>query len=98
MPQRIAALVDLLTTLDLRVRAALEGLEDMRRSTGGLDDLREAVLAKLADVDVDDLNSRLDRLEGRIANIERATVHLDETFQSSIQALPDFVAKRIRST
>ena len=105
LPQRLAALVELVATLDLRVRGALEGLEEMRRSVAplaeGLEEMRLSV-APLSDVMTksdavfDDVNSRLDRLEASIANIERATVHLDETFQSSLEALPDFVSKRIR--
>jgi hypothetical protein len=68
----------------------------MRRSVGEIDELKIAVMAKLDEVDVDGVDARLDRLEAAIMNIERATVHLDEQFTSSLEALPDFVAKRIR--
>ena len=98
------ALVELLTTLDLRVRGALEGLEEMRRSLGALDEridrdvdeLRTLVRAKLDEIELDSMGARFDRLEAAILNIERATVHLDESFQSGLEALPDFVTKRLR--
>lgn len=59
-----------------------------------LDELR----AKLADVDVASFEGRLERLEGSIQNIERATVNLDRTVQGVVEALPDFMTKRVMDT
>ena len=114
-----------MTTLDLRVRSALEGLEEMRRSVAplesvgpvgdelvadvrarmarfderlnaDLDEVKEAILLKLEDVDVVGFNTRLDRLEAAVFNIERATMDLDKAFQGGLEILPDFVTKRLR--
>ena len=91
-------------TLDLRILGALEGLEEMRTSVGALDEridrdmdeLKSLVKTKLEEIDLDSVGARFDRLEAAILNIERATVHLDESFQSGLEALPDFVTKRLR--
>lgn len=127
LPQRVAALIELLTTLDLRVRAALEGLEDMRRSVAplesigdkgddlladinqrsaalderlhrDLDDLKAELMAKLGELDLGAFGDRFDRLEAAIHNIERATVDLDQNFKAGMEALPDFVTKRMKPT
>lgn len=59
-----------------------------------LDELR----AKLADVDVASFEGRLERLEGSIQNIERATVNLDRTVQGVVESLPDFMTKRVKDS
>lgn len=61
-----------------------------------LDELRDTLRAKLADVDVAGFNDRLDRLEGKIENIERATVSLDRAFEGVMEMLPDFMTKRLK--
>lgn len=61
-----------------------------------LDELRDTLRAKLADVDVTGFNDRLDRLEGKIENIERATVSLDRAFEGVMEMLPDFMTKRLK--
>lgn len=62
------------------------------RMNRDLDELR----AKVADVDVASFEGRLERLEGSIQNIERATVNLDRTVQGVVEALPDFMTKRVK--
>ncbi len=62
-----------------------------------LDELRDALLAKVADLDVKGLGPRLDRIEVAIYNIERATMGLNSTLEGSVRALPDFLENRIRS-
>ena len=125
LPQRVASLLELLTTLDQKVLQALESVEEMRSSvttfegvgTSGdelvqdiqvrmakfderlnrdLDDLRDAIMAKLEDVDVAGFNSRLDRLEEAVYNIERATISLDRAFEGGLEMLPDFITKRMK--
>src|SRR5918992_5296094 len=72
LPERVGALVELLTTLDLRVRAALDGLEEMRTTVAGFEslgtegdrlaaDLRARIEATDARVnrDLDDLKAAL---------------------------------------
>ena len=137
---RLGNLVELITTLDVRVTNALEGLEEMRSSVTGLDPVRDdvevlvadlktrldtwderlardldelktlaieklngldevkaAVLAKIEEVDVDDFNSRFDRMETALMNVERATVNLNSIVQGGMEALPNFVSKRVQA-
>ncbi|HET7481731.1 MAG TPA: hypothetical protein VFK89_02605 [Actinomycetota bacterium] len=105
IPQRIASLLELLTTLDQRVLAALDGLEEMRgsmstldaRLSSDLDEMRTSVRAKLDEVDVAALEKRLARLEQAIFNIEAATINLDRNFSGALESLPDFLTKRMKS-
>ncbi len=125
VPQRVAGLVELLTTLDQRIIQALDSLEQMRTSVSTfdgigdsgdelvrdaqqrmvamderlnreMDELGAVLRAKLEDVDVASFEGRLDRLERSIENIERATVNLDRTVQGVVEALPDFMTKRVK--
>lgn len=125
LPQRVGSMIELLTTLDQRIIAALDSLEQMRTSVGqfdgvgdssdelvrdvqariekfderlnrDLDELHAALMAKLAEVDVAGFNSRLDRLEEAVLNIERATISLDRAFEGTLEMLPDFVTKRLK--
>jgi hypothetical protein len=61
VPQRIGALVDLLTSLDTRIIAALDGLEEMRATMGTVDELT-------ADADhlVSDIQERIARFDARL--------------------------------
>lgn len=61
-----------------------------------LDELRNTLREKLAEVDVKSFDARLDKLERSIENIERATVSLDRAFEGAIEVLPDFVTKRMK--
>ena len=125
LPQRVATLLELLTSLDQRIIQALDSLEEMRTSVGtfegvgatgdelvrdvqvrierfderlnrDLDEIREALMAKLAEVDVAGFNDRLDRLEQAVFNIERATISLDRAFEGTLEMLPDFITKRLK--
>jgi hypothetical protein len=122
---RLGNLVELLTTLDVRVTNALEGLEEMRTSVTGLDPVREDVeqlvsdlrkrldvlderlhrdmddvkavlMEKLGELDLDRLGPRFDRLEEAIFNIERATINMDHSLEGSVEALPDFLSRRVK--
>jgi hypothetical protein len=61
LPERIAALVELVSTLDLRVRGALDGLEEMRTTVTGFESLG-AEGDKLAA----DLRARIEATDARI--------------------------------
>jgi hypothetical protein len=61
LPERVAALVELLTTLDLRVRAALDGLEEMRTTVTGFESLGTE-----GDRLAADLRDRIERTDTRI--------------------------------
>ena len=61
LPERIAALVELLTTLDLRVRAALDGLEEMRTTVTGFESLGTE-----GDRLAADLRNRIETTDARI--------------------------------
>jgi hypothetical protein len=122
---RLGNLVELLTTLDVRVTNALEGLEEMRASVTGIDPVREDIaelvtdvkgkldaaderlnrdldeikdllMRKLGELDLTELGPRFDRLEAAIYNIERATTNLDRTIEGGMEALPDFVSRRVK--
>lgn len=61
LPERIAALVELVTTLDLRVRAALDGLEEMRTTVTGFESLGTE-----GDRIASDLRARIEATDERI--------------------------------
>jgi hypothetical protein len=61
LPERIAALVELVTTLDLRVRAALDGLEEMRTTVSGFESLGTE-----GDRLAADLRARIEATDARI--------------------------------
>ena len=61
-----------------------------------LDELRDTLREKLADLDLVGFNERLDRLEEAVFNIERATVSLDRAFEGGLEMLPDFITKRLK--
>jgi hypothetical protein len=61
LPERIAALVELLATLDLRVRAALDGLEEMRTTVTGFESLGTE-----GDRLAADLRARIEKTDDRI--------------------------------
>jgi hypothetical protein len=123
---RLANLVELVTTLDVRVTNALEGLEEMRTSVTGLDPVREDVtelmadlrtrldawderlnrdlddiknlaMEKLRDVDLNELNARFERMEASMRNVERSTTNMDHALSGSMDALPDFLSRRIKN-
>jgi hypothetical protein len=85
---RVGDLVEFFTTVDKRVLATLDSLEEMRSSMAEL-------LSKLDQME--SFADRFDRLETSLANIERATVHLDETMSGMVESLPDFMSRRIKS-
>jgi hypothetical protein len=120
---RVGNLVELLTTLDKRILATLDSLEEMRSAVSALDSLSTEGEELVADIrrriarfderinaDMDEVKSellsklgqmegfedRFGRLETSLANIERATVHLDQTMSGMVESLPDFMSRRIK--
>ena len=136
---RLGNLVELLTTLDVRVTNALEGLEEMRTSvTGldpvrddaqlmmadlkqrldvwdrrlgddlaelkalaieklnGLDELKALAMEKLGSLEVNDVGDRFDRMERALLSVERETKALNSVLQGSVEALPNFMSKRVK--
>jgi chromosome segregation ATPase len=121
---RVGNLVELLTTLDKRILATLDSLEEMRSAVSALDSLSTGGEDLVADIrrriarfderiheDMGEIKSellsrlgqmegfedRFERLETSLANIERATVHLDQTMSGMVESLPDFMSRRIKS-
>jgi hypothetical protein len=126
LPQRLMALVDLLTSLDTRVATTLDAIDEMRTSVtafdparedieqliadirthvaraeerinADLDEIKDAVLAKLGELNVSELGPRFDRLEEAVFNIERATINMDRTLEGGVGLLPDFLTRRVRA-
>lgn len=126
LPQRLVALVELLTSLDTRVASTLDAIDEMKTSVtaldparedierlvadvkariertderinNDLDEIKEALLAKLGELEVGELGPRFDRLEKAVFNIERATVNMDRNVEGSVSILPDFLTKRVRA-
>jgi hypothetical protein len=120
---RVGNLVELLTTLDKRILATLDSLEEMRSAVGALDSLSTEGEDLVADIrrrmarfderlhaDMDEVKAellsrlgqmegfedRFERLETSLANIEKATVHLDQTMSGMVESLPDFMSRRIK--
>ena len=78
---------------DLQVR-----IEQMHeRLDRDMDEIKAVLLAKLGDLDLSGLGPRFDRLEQAIFNIERATVNLEIAMEGGLDAMPEFVSKRIKS-
>lgn len=67
------------------------------RLTRDLDELKAAILAKLAELDLVSFGSRFDRIETAIFNIERATLSLDQSFEGALELLPDFMTKKMKT-
>jgi hypothetical protein len=126
LPQRLMALVELLTSMDTRVASTLDAIDQMRTSVtafdparediehlvadlrvrvaraeerinSDLDEIKEAVLAKLGDLDVGALGPRFNRLEEAVFNIERATINMDRTLEGGVGLLPDFLTRKVRA-
>lgn len=136
--ERLGNLVELITTLDVRVTNALEGLEEMRTSVTGLDpvrddaelmmadlkerldvwdrrlddDLRELktlaveklngldelkalAMEKLASLDLNQIDARFEAMQRSLTNVEKSTSELNQVFQGSVEALPNFMTKRV---
>lgn len=77
---------------DLQKRIAVTD----ERINRDLDELKAVVLEKLGEVDIKGLGPRLDRLEQAVLNIERATVSMDRAVEGSVEALPDFLTRRVK--
>jgi ABC-type transporter Mla subunit MlaD len=61
-----------------------------------LDQLRDALLEKIEDLETEGLGRRLDRMEKALFNIEKATVNLNRSFEGGLELLPDFMARRVK--
>ena len=77
---------------DLRVK--LDRIDE--RINRDLDEVKVVLLEKLGEVDLTSFGPRFDRLEAAVLNIERATVNLETAMEASLDAMPDFVSKRVR--
>lgn len=62
-----------------------------------LDEIKATILTKLGELDLTTIDSRLDRLESSIQNIERATVSLDQAFEGGLEMLPDFMTRKMKA-
>ena len=61
-----------------------------------LDEIKEVLIEKLNGLDLTSLGPRFDRLEAAVLNIERATTNLETAMEAGLEAMPDFVSKRVR--
>ena len=124
--ERVAGIVELLTTLDQKVLRALDSLEEMQGRVASFDDLgvdgrelvadvksrlgalderlnrdldevKDALLAKIGEIDLAGFGPRFDRMEEAVLNIERATINLDRAFEGGLEILPDFLSRRLKN-
>jgi len=77
------------------LRSRLDRLEG--RLNADLDELKEALHAKLADLDVKSLGRRIDGLELSIQNIERAVTRVDGLVEGMVETVPEFISRKVRS-
>ena len=77
------------------VKTRLAALDE--RLNRDLDDVKDALMAKIGELDLAGFGGRLDRLEAAVFNIERATVNLDRAFEGGLEMLPDFLTKRLKA-
>ena len=77
------------------LKSRLDRLE--RRLNDDLDELKEAALAKLGDIDLRNMQSRMSDVEVSIKNIERAVTRLDNIVEGVVETVPDFITRRVRS-
>jgi predicted RecB family endonuclease len=61
-----------------------------------LDDIKVVLIEKLEGLDLTSLGPRFDRLEAAVLNIERATMNLETAMEAGLEAMPDFVSKRVK--
>lgn len=73
----------------------LAALDD--RLNRDLDELKGAILAKLAELDLAGFGERFDRIETAVFNIERATLSLDQSFEGALELLPDFMTRKLKA-
>jgi hypothetical protein len=77
------------------LRGRLDRLE--ARLYADLDELKAAALAKLGDLDVHQLGSRVDGIESSIRNIERAITRVDTLLEGVVETVPEFITRRVRA-
>src|SRR5207302_10794821 len=78
------------------LRSRLNRLET--RLHADLDEIKEALLAKIGDLDVKSLGGRIDSLEVSVQNIERAVTHVDGVMEGLVETAPGFISRRVRRT
>ena len=112
LDQRILGALNSLNAMDERIAGfddlGMDGRElvaDIQRKADAidarlhrdLDDIKAAILGKIGELELNTLGPRLDRLEQALLNVEKATINLDRAFEGSIEALPGFVARRVKT-
>ena len=83
------------TDLVRDLKSRLDRLE--RRLNDDLDELKEAIHAKLGDIDLRNMHGRMSDVEVSIKNIERAVTRLDSLVEGVVETVPDFITRRVRS-
>ena len=78
------------------LRARMERLDT--RLHADLDDVKQALLDKIGDLDVKALGRRIDALEGSVQNIERTVTNVDGVVQGLVESAPEFISRRVRQT
>jgi hypothetical protein len=112
LDQRILGALNSLDAMDQRIAGfddlGMDGREliaDVKQRVGALDerlnrdldDVKAAIMAKIGELELGELGPRLDRLEQALLNVEKATINLDRAFEGSIEALPGFMSRRVKS-
>ena len=77
------------------LRARMDRLEAKLRIDS--DELKNAVLAKLDDVDIENFGERMSGVEKAIFSIEAAVTRLDRLVSGMVDSVPDFITRRVKS-
>jgi hypothetical protein len=76
------------------IEARVAALDE--RLNRDMDEVRDAIMAKIEELDIAGFDARFERMEAAMTNIERATVNLDRAFEGTLELLPDFVTKKLK--
>ncbi|MFL5798730.1 MAG: hypothetical protein ACJ77A_12465 [Actinomycetota bacterium] len=82
------------TDLVADLRSRMERLD--RKVRADMNELKQALLAKLDEVDLSGFDERLQGLEVSIRNIETAVTRMDRVVEGAVEGAPGFVKRRVR--
>lgn len=69
---------------------------ELRTLVDKVEDITDFVTTRMDGADLDELVTRVQRVEEAIINTEVATINLDKAFEGSVESLPGFLTRRAR--